>query len=132
MNPSKPCSPAKRAGRLIKAEQFLKAAELIKSNLDDDDLVDSLITLSVHAGIGASDVICCIKLGRHPSGPDHRNAVLMLSQIDVDLGRHLKNLLDMKGHSGYSEHASSIESCTSAFLSASELLANARMLTIAN
>jgi hypothetical protein len=132
MNSAKPCSKAKRAGRLSKAEQFFKAAEIIKDSIDDNDLADSLVTLCVHAGIGASDVICCAKLGRHSSGPNHRQAIQMISQIDLTLGNHLKNLLDMKGHSGYSEHASSIESRESAFISASALLASARSLTSIN
>lgn len=127
MTSSKPCTPAKRAGRLAKAEQFLKAASIVKDNIDDNDLADSLVTLCVHAGIAASDVICCIKLGQHPSGPDHRNAILMLRSIDIELGDELRNLLDMKGHSGYSEHASSVESCASAFNSAEILIRNAKL-----
>lgn len=127
MTTRKPCTLAKRAGRLVKAEQFLKAAEIIKDNIDDNDLADSLVTLCVHAGIAASDVICCIKLGHHPSGPDHRNAISMLSSVDIELGGELKNLLDMKGHSGYSEHASSVENCASAFRSAEVLIRRAKL-----
>jgi hypothetical protein len=132
VNSNKPCSKTKRAGRLSKAEQFFKAAEITKDSIDDNDLADSLVTLCVHAGIGASDVICSAKLGRYSSGPNHRQAIQMLSQIDLTLGNHLKNLLDMKGHSGYSEHESSIESRESAFISASVLLASARSLTSIN
>lgn len=132
MSSNKPCSKAKRAGRLIKAEQFFRAAEIIKDSIDDNELADSLVTLCVHAGIGASDVICCSKLGRHSSGPNHKNAIQMLSQIDLALGNHLKNLLDMKSHSGYSEHQSSRESCESALISAKALLASARSLVSIN
>lgn len=129
MTSKKPCTPAKRAGRLAKAEQFLKAAGIVKENIDDNDLADSLVTLCVHAGIAASDVICCITLGHHPSGSDHRNAIAMLSSIDIKLGIELKNLLDMKGHSGYSEHASSVENCAIAFRSAEILIGRAKIIS---
>lgn len=128
MNSSKPCSPMVIAGRLSKAIQFFNAAEIIKDVIEDNDLADALVTLCVHAGIAASDVICCMKLEKHPSGPDHRNAVKMLSEINPNLGRELKNLLDMKGHSGYSEHITSRESCESAFKSADALLSAAEKL----
>lgn len=59
MTDTKPCSPAVRAGRLAKAQQFLLAAETIATVIEDEEVADSYVTLCVHAGIAASDVIYC-------------------------------------------------------------------------
>ena len=59
---TKKCTSVMRAGRLGKANQFLTAAELIASSIEDSDLADAFVTLCVHAGIAASDVICCARL----------------------------------------------------------------------
>jgi hypothetical protein len=60
---TQPCTAAIRQGRLRKAEQFLRAANLVR------DVADAYSTLCVHAGIAASDVICCARLGEHAQGP---------------------------------------------------------------
>ncbi len=61
---TKPCSAATRSGRMAKARQFWDSAELLDAlEGDEDDLCDAHITLCVHAGIGAADVICCARLG---------------------------------------------------------------------
>jgi hypothetical protein len=39
------------AGHLSKANQFLTAAELIASSIEDSDLADAFVTLCVHAGM---------------------------------------------------------------------------------
>lgn len=52
------------AGRLRKAEQFLAAAEAIRDLADDEiEVGDAFVTLCIHSGIAASDVICCHELG---------------------------------------------------------------------
>jgi hypothetical protein len=98
---SKPCTPAMRAGRLAKAEQFLEAAELIETLLDDEDCEDAYVTMCVHAGIAASDVLCCARLGQHSEGQGHAEAVAMLQQVDDQLAKRLSVLLGMKTRSGY-------------------------------
>jgi len=66
---TRPCSAEIRRGRLRKAEQFADAANLIQEYVDtDDDDADAYVTLCVHAGIAASDVICCARLGEHAKG----------------------------------------------------------------
>jgi len=62
------CSPDVRRGRLVKAEGFLQAAEDVGLLDDDGQLRDAVVTLYVHAGIAASDVICCARLGLHATG----------------------------------------------------------------
>jgi hypothetical protein len=52
------------SGRLSKAEQFLDVAAMVRDLADDEeDVGDAVVTLCVHAGIAASDVICCKALG---------------------------------------------------------------------
>lgn len=62
------CTEAMRRGRLQKGRQFLEAASMIGLLADESDLIDAHITLCVHAGIAAADVICCARLGIHASG----------------------------------------------------------------
>jgi hypothetical protein len=88
---------------MAKARQFWDAAELLDALAgDEDDLCDAHITLCVHAGIGAADVICCARLGEHASGQDHQEAVALLRSADRTIAKHLSVLLEMKTRSGYS------------------------------
>ncbi|MAT04670.1 MAG: hypothetical protein CL424_06475 [Acidimicrobiaceae bacterium] len=99
---TKPCTAAERAGRLAKAEQFLRSAELIDAYADeDDDLADSYTTLCVHAGIAAADAICCARLGEMARGEDHRSAVELVGKVDKALANDLGALLGMKTRAGY-------------------------------
>jgi len=52
--------------RFRKAEQFMESADTIREFADDEsDIGDAYVTLCVHAGVAAADVICCIALGEH-------------------------------------------------------------------
>lgn len=101
MSNEKPCAPPVRAGRLGKARQFLAAAQAIGTLDDDGTMSDAYVTLCVHAGIAAADVICCARLGVHSQGDNHQAAVTLLARADRDAAGHLKALLDMKTRSGY-------------------------------
>ena len=124
MAKTKKCTPKSRAGRLDKAKQFLAAAEMIKPSIEDSDLADAFVTLCVHAGIAASDVICCAKLNEHSIGGDHNSAIALLARVDKGHSIHLKTLLDMKGHAGYSDTSVTTEYQLSAKVAA-ETLVNA-------
>jgi hypothetical protein len=64
-----PCTPEIRRGRLRKASQFIEAATIIADQAHQEaDIADALVTLCVHAGIAAADVICCARLGQHAQG----------------------------------------------------------------
>jgi acetyl-CoA carboxylase carboxyltransferase component len=90
-------------GRLRKAERFMDAAGVIHELADtDEDAADAYVTLCVHAGIAASDVICCTSLGGHAQGESHSDAVDLLKDADVDASRYLRALLGLKTKSGYS------------------------------
>lgn len=105
---TKKCSTATREGRLAKAKQFWQAADLIESAVADqeEDLVDAYITMCVHAGIAAADVICCARIGEHAQGQDHQEAIALLASVDKAAAKSLATLLGMKTHSGYSARRS--------------------------
>ena len=50
---------------------------------DESDLCDSHVTLCVHAGIAAADVICCARLGRHAHGENHDEAIGLIEKVDT-------------------------------------------------
>lgn len=87
---------------MAKARQFLVAAETIATVMDDQEIAGAFVTLCVHAGVAAADVICCARLGVHHSGENHHEAVALLASVDKSAARQLKALLDMKTRSGYS------------------------------
>jgi hypothetical protein len=92
---------------LRKARQFWDAAETIREFADDEHEVgDAFATLRIHAGIAAADVICCIELGQHARGEDHREAVALIARVrpnGPELAKCLSTLLSMKTRAGYDE-----------------------------
>ena len=124
------CDEPMIAGRLRKAEQFLDAADTIREFADDEhDIGDSLVTLCVHAGIAAADVLCCIALGEHAQGEDHNEALTLLSRVrpdGPDLAKSLRPLLGMKTRAGYSHVAPTSDDRKRADRHASKLVRAAR------
>jgi len=95
-------TPAVVAGRRTKAMQFATAAEMIAALADDAvEVADAYVTLLVHAGIAAADVMCCIRLGEHAAGDSHNDAVALLNKIDKACGKALGTLLAAKTKAGY-------------------------------
>ena len=79
------CDQAEARGRLLKAEQFLESAETVRELADDEsDVGDAVVTMCVHAGIAAADVLCCIALGVHAQGEDHAEAVGLVRRVHPD------------------------------------------------
>lgn len=95
---TKPCTPQVREGRRRKAIQFADAAEAVN---DLPDSSDAYVTLLIHAGIAAADVICCARLGQHAQGESHVEAVSLLRTADSAAARHLDTLLKLKTRAGY-------------------------------
>jgi hypothetical protein len=93
-------------GRLSKAVQFWQAAEIVREFADaESDVGDAYVTLAVHAGIAASDAICCVALGRHSQDDDRHEAVQLLGSVRPDgaaLSSALSTLLGIKTKAGYS------------------------------
>jgi len=97
------CPRDVRAGRWGKAEQFARAADIVETLADEDaDVGDALVTLCVHAGVAAADVICCARLGTHARGESHEQAVELLGRVNKELAKALGVLLGLKTRSGYS------------------------------
>ena len=97
-------------GRVVfeKAQLFWDAAEMVGELWDEDqEIADVYVTLCVHAGIAAADVICCRALGKRSRGEAHTEAVALLASVDVRASGHLSTLLAMKTRAGYSALPSS-------------------------
>lgn len=125
--PSHDCPKHVRAGRFRKATQFDQVARDVLALADeDDDVGDAYVTLLVHAGIAAADVICCAALGKHATGSNHNQALDLLRQADSSSTKHLKTLLDMKTKAGYTAVASSADDIKRASRAATALIAAAR------
>ena len=124
------CEEAVTAGRLRKAEQFLDVAAMVRDLADDEaEVGDAFVTLCVHAGIAASDVICCKALGHFVQGEDHLQAVAELSKVMPDgkqLGRDLRALLRMKTRAGYAAPPVSADQRKRAWRRAETLVESAR------
>ena len=127
---TRPCKESTIAGRLRKAEQFLDAAETIRDFADDErDVGDALVTLCVHAGIAAADVLCCVALGEHAQGEDHSEALDLLVRVRPDgdeLTKSLRPLLGMKTRAGYSHRTVTSDDRKRALRHATKLVRAAR------
>jgi hypothetical protein len=120
----KPCSAHVRSGRLAKAKQFLAAAELIEDSLSGE-VADAYVTMCVHAGIAAADVICCARLGRYALGDSHVEAVALLTKANAAAAKRLEVLLGVKSKAGYTHLPSSTTDATRAGRAAKDLVAAA-------
>lgn len=120
------CNERVRSGRLEKAKQFLLAAQLIKDFADEGEVADAYVTLCVHAGIAAADVICCARVGRYARGDDHSEAVALLRKAGAsDAAKRLGVLLSLKTKAGYTYIPSTKADVTKAARAAAELVAAA-------
>lgn len=59
------------------------------------------VDLYVDAGIAASDVLCCVRLGVHSNTGNHNEAVALLKRADSGSERHLNTLLNFKNKAAY-------------------------------
>ena len=78
------CTPQVREGRLAKANQFVAVARDVADLADQaKDVADAYVTLLVHAGIAAADVICCARRGEYAHGVDHNDAIALSETVAV-------------------------------------------------
>jgi hypothetical protein len=123
------CTPQVREGRLDKANQFVAVARDVADLADQaQDVADAYVTLLVHAGIAAADVICCARLGEYAHGVNHNEAVALLKTADADSARHLETLLKTKTRVGYGHTPASHEDLKKAQRAGDALLKAARAL----
>ncbi|AWH94322.1 hypothetical protein [Dietzia psychralcaliphila] len=90
------CDAVVTAGRLSKANEFFDAADHLGL-----DMPNAAGDLYVDAGIAASDVICCVRLGVHSNTGNHSEAVALLKLADSGSERHLNTLLNLKNKAAY-------------------------------
>ena len=130
MTPRRQASnPAIIAGRRLKAEQFAEAFNTVHGFAGEpSDVADACVTLAVHAGIAAADTVCCIRLGEHASGDDHREAISLLRQADAQLAKQLATLLEMKSKAGYGHAGITADSLKRAQRAMDGLLSGMRAL----
>ncbi|MCK0518834.1 hypothetical protein [Williamsia sp. DF01-3] len=99
------CDSVVTAGRMSKANEFFAAAERL-----GEEMPNAAGDLYVDAGIAASDVICCIRLGVHSNTGSHSEAVAMLKRADGGSERHLNVLLNLKNKAAYThQHLTAVE-----------------------
>jgi hypothetical protein len=114
-----------------KTNQFITAAETIREfSGEDDEAADVYVTLCVHAGIAAADVICCSSLGKHAQGESHNDATTLLASTDKDAAKHLQVLLRLKTKAGYGHTPASKDEVKKANRAADALVEKARRLGI--
>lgn len=90
------CDSAVIAGRMSKANEFLDAADHL-----GEEMPNAAGDLYVDAGIAASDVICCVRLGVHSNTGNHAEAAALLKRADSGSERHLNTLLNLKNKAAY-------------------------------
>lgn len=122
----RPCSTEVRSGRMLKAEGFLQAAADIDLLDEAGELRDAVVTLHVHAGIAAADVISCVRLGEHSTGENHADAVAVLQRANPSSAKHLRTLLGVKTKAGYSHASASAVEAKKAARAANQLVEDAR------
>lgn len=126
---TKRCDENTRRGRLTKAVSFLDQAEIVLLLADDESAVtDAAVTLFVHAGIAAADVICCAHLAEHALGESHSDAIALLRTVNVGAAKHLSVLLGLKTRAGYSAERTSPQNVTRARRAAAHLVDAARQV----
>ncbi len=90
------CDSLVTAGRMSKANEFLDAADHL-----GQDMPNAAGGLYVDAGIAASDVLCCVRLGVHSNTGNHSEAIALLKRADNGSERHLNTLLNLKNKAAY-------------------------------
>ena len=93
------CDAVVIAGRMSKANEFFTAGDHLGG-----ELPNAAGDLYVAAGIAASDVICCVRLGVHSNTGNHNEAVALLKQAHSGSERHLNTLLNLKNKAAYTHH----------------------------
>lgn len=90
------CDAVVTTGRMSKANEFFDAADHL-----GDAMPNAAGDLYVDAGIAASDVICCLRLGVHSNTGNHSEAIALLKRADSGSERHLNTLLNLKNKAAY-------------------------------
>lgn len=122
-----PCGERQRAGRMSKAREFFTSAEKLGVLAEPTDPVDAQVELFIQAGIAAADVVCCVQMGLHASGQDHKDAVALLKQVDSKLSVDLSTVLSLKARTSYGAERATLNHLKQARRAATHLLDGARL-----
>ncbi|MCG2802964.1 MAG: hypothetical protein L6311_12825 [Cellulomonas sp.] len=109
------------------AEKYLEVAELVEA--EDGAAVNVCVGLCVLAGIAAGDAICTVALGERYSGQDHAAAADLLSRVDSDRGKSLRDLVALKPAAHYGTSLLTDRDRKAALRAASVLVLEARRRT---
>lgn len=94
---SRRCAEGEARDRLDRAREWLRAAER-------ETYVNAAVANAVRAGIAACDAACCKALERRSKGEDHRQAGVLVAQIEPDgkeAAGKLGRLLAVKNDADY-------------------------------
>ena len=89
-------------GRRRVAEKYYDVADLVAN--EDGAAINVCVGLCVLAGIAAGDAICGAATGERYSGQDHMAAAELLSRIDANAGRRLRELVALKPLAHYGDN----------------------------
>lgn len=81
---------------MSKANEFFDAADHL-----GEGMPNAAGDLYVDAGIAASDVLCCVRLGVHSNTGNRSEALVLLKRADSGSERHLNTLLKLKNRAAY-------------------------------
>lgn len=99
------CSLRDATKRQSHAWKFLEAAELVATEqLDNPESASVAASMTVLAGIAASDAACCAAQRKRSRSPDHHAAEKLLHKIAPNgpaAAKQLRHLLDLKDQAQY-------------------------------
>lgn len=129
MAPARPADSSVKAGRWAKAQQFTEAAELHRPVEDSAEPGpgDIYVTLAVHAGIAAADVICIGALGQYSATGSHDEALDLVGRVDRNARTALTRLLGVKTKAGYTHRPVSRRDVHTAASAPEKLMEAARL-----
>lgn len=115
MSPDRTTTVEDAKARWLKAREFADVAALLfDASRNTAESPSAFITMAVHAGIAAADVICITRLGRYSPTGNHQESIALLERAGKGLGKHLNKLLGLKTKAGYSAIAVSASDVTAA------------------
>lgn len=133
MNPKKPRMRSGNRGAALSrfqiAQRYLDMAELLSADVDGAS-INACIGNAVLAGIAASDAICLAAVGERYAGQDHMEAAKVLSEIDAESGKRLRDLVNLKTASHYGDQLLRQSERELALRRATALVESARVRTV--
>lgn len=99
-----PCGPQEARERYDHARRFLETAEVVLEDTTRRGYANVAGALAVLAGVAMADAVCCVVVGKHHRGDDHRAASELLRRaagFGDQMARDLDRLLAVKDKASY-------------------------------